>query len=104
MDVSTKLADGALNEGPARVELPKTRMGAPTPPMWPQRRGVPGGFHRHRATLAHPSLEAGEETVQLAKATRQQIVHVAGLRDARSKVVGGGIRIALDDRDPVDDV
>jgi len=54
--------------------------------------------------LAHPALEAGEEALELVKAARQQIVYVAGLWDSRSKVVGREIGIALDDRDPVDDV
>src|SRR4029450_8685141 len=72
--------------------------------MWPQRRDVPAAFHRHRSALAHPALEAGEEALELAKAARQQIVHVASLRDSRSKVVSRGIGIALDDRDPVDEV
>src|SRR5215471_6181907 len=104
MDSPAQLPDGRLDESAARVELPQTGMGAPAPPMWPERRGVPGGLHRHRSELAHPALEAGEEAVELAKATGQQIVHVAGLRDARSEVEIRGIRIALDDRDPVDDV
>src|SRR5262249_3073232 len=79
-------------------------MAAPAPPVWPQRRSVPAALHRHRAALAHPALEAGEEAFELAKAARQQIMHVAGLRDSRSKVRGRGIGIALDDRDPVDEV
>src|SRR5262245_53244632 len=72
--------------------------------MWPQCRDVPAAFHRHRSAFAHPALEAREEALELAKATRQQIVYVAGLRDSWSKVERRGIRIALDDRDPVDDV
>jgi hypothetical protein len=49
-------------------------------------------------------LEARKEALELAKAARQQIVHVACLRDSRPKVEARGIGIALDDRDAVDEV
>jgi hypothetical protein len=72
--------------------------------MWPQGRNIPTGFHRDSSTLPHPALEAGEEALEFAQAARQQIMDMAGLRDARSKVVRRGIGIALDDRDRVDKV
>jgi hypothetical protein len=63
--------------------------------MWPPRRDVQAAFHRHRSALAPPPLEAGEEALELAKATRRQIMYVAGLRDSRSKSRGQRIGIAL---------
>src|SRR6516165_12006730 len=72
--------------------------------MRPQRRGVPAGFHGYRATLTHPGFEAGEEALELAQSAREQIVNVASLRYARSKVGRRGVSIALDDRDLVEDV
>src|SRR5215472_9561293 len=72
--------------------------------MRPQRRGVPAGFHGYRATLAHPGFEAGEEALELAQSASEQIVNVASLRNARSKVGRQRIGIALDDRDLVEDV
>src|SRR5215471_17430335 len=79
-------------------------MGAPRPSMRPQRRGVPGGFHGYRAALTHPGFKAGEEALELAQSASEQIVNVASLRNARSKVGRRGIGIALDDRDVIDDV
>src|SRR5215471_15592416 len=72
--------------------------------MRPQRRGVPAGFHGYRAALTHPGFEAGEEALELAQSASKQIVNVASLRNARSKVGRRGIGIALDDRDLVEDV
>src|SRR5262249_47897860 len=60
------------------------------------------GFHGYRAALTHPGFEAGEEALELAQSAGEEIVNVASLRDARSKVRRGGIGIALDDRDLVE--
>src|SRR5262245_48468840 len=67
----TKFADSALDEGPAGVELPQPGMGAPGPPVRPQRRGVPAAFNGHRAALTHPGFEAGEEALELAQPAGQ---------------------------------
>jgi hypothetical protein len=72
--------------------------------MRPQRRGVPAGFHGYRATLTHPGFEAGEEAFELAQSASEQIVNVASLWNALSKVGPRGIGIAFDDRDLVEDV
>src|SRR5215831_8619689 len=88
LEFPAQLEDGALDEWTARVQLPQSGVAAPTPPVWPQCRDVPAGFHRHRSALPHSALEAREEALELTKATRQQIVHVASLRDAWSKLVG----------------
>src|SRR6516162_2972627 len=72
--------------------------------MRPQRRGVPAGFHGYRATLAHPGFEAGEEALELAQSASEQVVNVASLRNALSKVGRRGMGIALDDRDLVEDL
>src|SRR5262245_45268529 len=72
-------------------------------PVW-LRRLHPCG---HSVATSQPdstALETGEKAFELAKAAGQQIVHVTGLRDSRSKLVGQGIGIALHNRDPVDDV
>src|SRR5262249_44790260 len=99
-----QLPSGGLDERPARIELPHSGVATPTPAMWPQGRCVPAGLHRHRAPLAHPLLEPWEEAVELTEAARQEIVHVTGLRDPGSEVETRGIGIALDDRDPVNNV
>src|SRR5215469_6046605 len=72
--------------------------------MRPQRRGIPSCFDGYRATLTHPRFEAGEETLELAQSASEQIVNVASLRNALSKVGRRGIGIALDDRDLVENV
>src|SRR5215470_11124204 len=79
-------------------------MGTSGPPVRPKRRGVPAAFNRYRAALAHPGFEAGEKTLELAQSASEQIVDMARLRNARSKVGRRGIGVTLDDRDLVETV
>src|SRR5262245_41609186 len=73
-------------------------MSAPGPSMRPQCRGVPAGFHGYSAALTHPDFKAGKKALELAQSASEQIVNVASLRNARSKVERRGIGVALDDR------
>src|SRR5262245_38314147 len=72
--------------------------------MRPQGGRVPTSFHRNSSALAHPTFEPGEKAFEFAQAACQEVMQVARLWDPRSKFTILVIRIALDDRDSVDEV
>src|SRR6516225_8384716 len=98
---------------PCRTAMPRSNMKAriggclvtPGHELRPSGRAVyETALARYVGADDRSKTAAGEEALELTQSASEQIVNVASLRNARSKVGRRGIGIALDDRDLVEDV
>src|SRR5689334_21562339 len=79
LEPSTEVEYGRLDERPARIELPQSRMATPRPSVGQPRSDIPSRLYWNCSRIEHLALEAWKEGFVLQQPASQQVVEMAGL-------------------------